>query len=63
MRESYALVLIPGCACVWVVLAVTGESTFDLPTAPAVAAGSLPEGWEAKVSGSTGDTYYLNLVR
>jgi hypothetical protein len=59
------------------VLAVTGESTFDLPTAPAVAAGevaplesqavapaaSLPEGWEAKVSGSTGDTYYLNLVR
>ena len=57
-------------------LAVTGESTFDLPTEPAVAVllpasapgpepaaeEALPDGWEARVSSSTGETYFFNTV-
>ena len=39
----------------------TGESTWDLPTAPAPkSVAELPNGWETAVSRSSGETYYVN---
>ena len=40
---------------------LTGESTYEIPTAPATDPTPLPIGWETAVSESTNEVYYLHI--
>jgi len=54
--------LLPNSGDVYYKNEATGETTWDLPTAPASAVeAALPAGWEAATSRSTGDKYYINI--